>query len=43
LLVSRPGTLEVSLRRVEVDLDEILEQARGSDMPHVEEWMADWR
>jgi predicted phosphodiesterase len=42
LLRSAEQGMEVSLRRVGLDLGEILEQARASDMPHADEWMEGW-
>jgi hypothetical protein len=39
----RPNSLtEVSLRRVAVELGEILAQAKASGMPHADAWMEDW-
>jgi predicted phosphodiesterase len=42
LVRSSERATEVSLRRVAVELDEVLEQARASDMPHADAWMEGW-
>jgi len=34
--------LSITLRRVPYAVDALIEAARGSGMPHVEEWAADW-
>jgi predicted phosphodiesterase len=42
LIRSTEQLTEVSLRRVAVELDEILAQAKASDMPHADAWMEGW-
>jgi len=37
------GALSVDLRRVPIDLDALIRVTRGSDMPHAEWWIGDWR
>ena len=35
--------IDIDLRRVGYDLDRLLEQVRGSEMPYAERWAGDWR
>lgn len=43
LLGWESGSLEISLRRVSYDLNELIQAARTSGMPHLEWWLRDWR
>lgn len=43
LLIYHDGWLSVELRRVPLDLRAVTQAALDSDMPHVQEWIADWR
>ncbi|HEY0606467.1 MAG TPA: metallophosphoesterase family protein [Herpetosiphonaceae bacterium] len=43
LLSYQDGRLSIELRRVPLDLRAVTQAALDSDMPHVQEWIADWR
>jgi predicted phosphodiesterase len=42
LITSEGPDLSITLRRVPYDVEALVEAARRSGMPHVEEWAADW-
>lgn len=43
LVTASDGSICVELRRTAIDVEEVRESARGSDMPHREVWIENWR